>query len=41
VRVGGRQGSAHSIWIDPKTGTPYGVNDTRSDDSKASVPARK
>ncbi|MBA3948790.1 MAG: gamma-glutamyltransferase [Acidobacteria bacterium] len=41
VRVGGRQGSAHSIWVDPKTGTAYGINDTRSADSKASVPDRK
>lgn len=41
VRVGGRQGSAHSIWIDSTTGTAYGINDTRSDDSKASVPGRK
>jgi gamma-glutamyltranspeptidase/glutathione hydrolase len=37
VRVAGRQGDAHSIWIAPD-GTPYGVNDTRSPDSKASVP---
>lgn len=41
VRVGGEQGDAHSIWIDPKTGTAYGINDTRTDDSKASVPARR
>lgn len=41
VRVGGRQGSAHSIWIDPKTGTPYGVDDNkRSPDSKASAPGK-
>ena len=40
VRQGGRQGDAHSIWIDPKTGTAYGVNDTRSADSKASVPGK-
>ena len=33
----GRQGDAHSIWIAPD-GTPYGVNDTRTPDSKASVP---
>ena len=41
VRVGGQQGDAHSIWIDAKTGLAYGVNDTRTDDSKASVPAIK
>ena len=39
ARQGGRQGDAHSIWIDPKTGIAYGVNDRRSADSKASVPA--
>ena len=33
------QGEAHTIWIGPD-GTPYGVNDTRKTDSKASVPAR-
>jgi gamma-glutamyltranspeptidase/glutathione hydrolase len=38
VRVQGRQGDAHSIWIAPD-GTPYGVNDKRTADSKASVPA--
>ena len=38
VRQGGEQGDAHTIWIDPKTGTAYGVNDRRSADSKASVP---
>ena len=37
VRVQGRQGDAHSIWVAPD-GTPYGVNDKRSADSKASVP---
>ncbi|MDQ3171022.1 MAG: gamma-glutamyltransferase, partial [Acidobacteriota bacterium] len=41
VRVGGRQGDAHSIWIDAKTGLAYGINDRRTDDSKASVPAGK
>ena len=41
IRVGGRQGSAHSIWIDPKTGTPYGVSDSkRTADSKASAPIK-
>jgi gamma-glutamyltranspeptidase/glutathione hydrolase len=37
IRVGGRQGDAHSIWIAPD-GVAYGVNDTRTPDSKASVP---
>jgi gamma-glutamyltranspeptidase/glutathione hydrolase len=37
VRTQGRQGDAHSIWI-ARDGTAYGVNDTRSPDSKASVP---
>jgi gamma-glutamyltranspeptidase/glutathione hydrolase len=32
-----RQGDAHTIWI-ASDGTPYGVNDRRSADSKASVP---
>jgi gamma-glutamyltranspeptidase/glutathione hydrolase len=39
VRAAGRQGDAHTIWIAPD-GTPYGVNDTRSPDSRASVPQR-
>ena len=34
-----RQGDAHSIWVAPD-GTPYGVNDKRTPDSKASVPRR-
>jgi gamma-glutamyltranspeptidase/glutathione hydrolase len=34
-----RQGDAHSIWIDAD-GTPYGVHDTRTPDSKSSVPRR-
>ena len=38
VRVQGRQGDAHSIWIAPD-GTPHGVNDKRTADSKASSPA--
>jgi gamma-glutamyltranspeptidase/glutathione hydrolase len=38
VRVGIRQGDAESIWIAPD-GTPYGVNDTRSANSKASTPS--
>ena len=39
VRSQSRQGDAHSIWVAPD-GTPYGVQDKRSPDSKASVPAR-
>jgi gamma-glutamyltranspeptidase / glutathione hydrolase len=38
VRQQGRQGDAHTIFVDPKTGVAYGVNDRRSPDSKASVP---
>ena len=38
VRPTERQGDAHSIWIGPD-GTPYGVHDKRTPDSKASVPA--
>jgi len=34
----GRQGDAHSIWIDPQTGIAYGAADHRSPDSKASAP---
>jgi gamma-glutamyltranspeptidase/glutathione hydrolase len=37
VRLRGRQGDAHSIWVSPE-GMPYGVNDKRSTDSKASKP---
>ena len=37
VQVAGRQGDAHTIWVAPD-GTPYGVNDRRTPDSKASVP---
>jgi gamma-glutamyltranspeptidase / glutathione hydrolase len=40
VRHGGIQGDAHSIWIDEKTGVAYGINDTRTADSKASAPAK-
>lgn len=36
IRQRGRQGDGHSIYIDLKTGIAYGVNDTRSPDSKAS-----
>jgi gamma-glutamyltranspeptidase/glutathione hydrolase len=39
VRTVTRQGDAHSIWIGPD-GTPYGVHDKRTPDSKASAPAR-
>ena len=38
ARATGRQGDAHSIWIAPD-GMPYGVNDKRTPDSKASTPA--
>jgi gamma-glutamyltranspeptidase / glutathione hydrolase len=38
VRSQNRQGDAHSIWVAPD-GTPYGVNDRRTADSKASTPA--
>ncbi len=37
VRAQGRQGDAHSIWIAPD-GVPYGVQDERTPDSKASAP---
>ncbi len=37
VRAQSRQGDAHSIWVAPD-GTPYGVPDKRTPDSKASVP---
>lgn len=37
VTTTGRQGDAHTIWVAPD-GTPYGVNDERTADSKASVP---
>jgi gamma-glutamyltranspeptidase/glutathione hydrolase len=38
VRVEGRQGDAHTIWIGPD-GVAYGANDRRSADSKVSTPA--
>ncbi|HEX5072629.1 MAG TPA: gamma-glutamyltransferase [Gemmatimonadaceae bacterium] len=39
VRIAdGKQGDAHSIWVDPKTGIAYGAADRRSADSKASAP---
>jgi gamma-glutamyltranspeptidase/glutathione hydrolase len=37
VRAQERQGDAHSIWIGTD-GTPYGIHDKRSPDSKASAP---
>ncbi len=40
VRTGMRQGDAHSIWIGPD-GQAYGINDTRTADSKASVPPER
>jgi len=40
VRAQGRQGAAHSIWIQPGTGTVFGVNDKREPVSKAS-PGRR
>ena len=39
VRAQSRQGDAHSIWVAPD-GTPYGVQDKRTPDGKASVPQR-
>ena len=39
VRAQSRQGDAHSIWVAPD-GTPYGVPDQRTPDSKASAPQR-
>jgi phosphoribosyl-AMP cyclohydrolase len=36
ITRGNRQGDAESIWIAPD-GTPYGVNDKRSANSKAST----
>jgi gamma-glutamyltranspeptidase/glutathione hydrolase len=38
IKVGGKQGDGHSIYLDPETGTAYGANDKRSGDSKASAP---
>jgi len=35
VRVGGRQGSAHSIMIDPRTGERLGAADPRDRDAGA------
>jgi gamma-glutamyltranspeptidase/glutathione hydrolase len=36
VTMSGRQGSAQSIWVDPKTGTAYGIADMRDATAKAS-----
>ena len=36
VRSEGRQGDAHTIWVNPRSGVAYGANDLRSADSKAS-----
>ncbi|MEZ5316162.1 MAG: gamma-glutamyltransferase [Vicinamibacterales bacterium] len=36
VRMGGRQGSAQTIWVHPLTGTPFGVADSRDATAKAS-----
>jgi gamma-glutamyltranspeptidase / glutathione hydrolase len=33
--AGGRQGDAHSIWVDPKTGRYFGAADRRIDGSAA------
>jgi gamma-glutamyltranspeptidase/glutathione hydrolase len=38
IRTGIKQGDAESIWI-ASDGTPYGVNDKRSSNSKASTPS--
>jgi gamma-glutamyltranspeptidase/glutathione hydrolase len=37
VLVDGRQGAAHTIWIDPKTGEIYGIPDDRDPTAKASA----
>jgi gamma-glutamyltranspeptidase/glutathione hydrolase len=41
VRTQGRMGSAHSIWVDPRTGDPTGVPDARDADAKAAAPGRE
>jgi gamma-glutamyltranspeptidase/glutathione hydrolase len=38
VRVGGRQGDAHTILYDAATKTAHGAADRRTPDSKASAP---
>jgi gamma-glutamyltranspeptidase/glutathione hydrolase len=35
VRVGGRQGTAHSILVDPRTGARLGAADPRDADAGA------
>lgn len=40
VRTGGRQGSAQSIWIDPRTGEAVGIVDRRDATAKASRPSK-
>ncbi|CAN5855945.1 gamma-glutamyltransferase [soil metagenome] len=37
IRTVARQGDAHSVWIDAD-GTPHGVRDERSEDSRAATP---
>ena len=37
VQMQGRQGSAQSIWIDPRSGAAYGVADRRDSTAKASA----
>ena len=39
VRLQGQQGSAHSIWIDPRSGEAVGIPDGRDATPKASAPA--
>jgi gamma-glutamyltranspeptidase / glutathione hydrolase len=36
IRLKGKQGDAHSIFVDPVSGVSYGVSDKRSPDGKAS-----
>ena len=35
VVVGGKQGDAHTIWVDPKTGAYVGAEDRRIDGKAA------
>ena len=37
IRVGGSQGSAQSIWVQPGTGKAYGIADKRDATAKASA----
>jgi gamma-glutamyltranspeptidase/glutathione hydrolase len=41
VTTTSRQGSAQTIWIDPKTGAAYGVADARDSTAKASSASRR